>query len=132
MSAENNELPQEGMLFVGGKGKILTGFHIDDPQVISGTKMEAPARASQKVSGQVQMTTQALPRFVQACKTGKQYPGSFLDADYLTEAVNLYAAALRANKLLKYDGASGKITNVESANEFLQRDYRAGWQPASI
>jgi hypothetical protein len=132
LSAENNELPQEGMLFVGGKGKILTGFHIDDPQVISGTKMEAPARASQKVSGQVQMTTQALPRFVQACKTGKQYPGSFLDADYLTEAVNLYAAALRANKLLKYDGASGKITNVESANEFLQRDYRSGWHPASI
>jgi hypothetical protein len=78
------------------------------------------------------MTTEALPRFVQACKTGKQYPGNFMDADYLTEAVNLYAAALRANKLLKYDAASGKITNVESANKYLQRDYRQGWQPASI
>jgi hypothetical protein len=78
------------------------------------------------------MTTEALPRFVQACKTGKQYAGSFLDANYLTEAVNLYAAALRANKLLKYDAAAGKITNVESANKFLQRDYRPGWQPASI
>jgi hypothetical protein len=55
-----------------------------------------------------------------------------MDADYLTEAVNLYAAALRANKLLKYDAASGKITNVESANKYLQRDYRQGWQPASI
>ncbi|MEI9912024.1 MAG: hypothetical protein WDO71_21685 [Bacteroidota bacterium] len=40
-----------------------------------------------------------------ACKTGKQYPGSFSEAEYLTEAVNLYAAALRANKLLKYDAA---------------------------
>jgi hypothetical protein len=120
------------MLFVGEKGKILTGFNIDDPQIISGTKMEAPPGARPKLRGQVQMTTEALPRFVQACKTGKQYPGSFIDAGYLTEAVNLYAAALRANKLLKWDAAAGKITNVESANKFLQRDYRPGWQPASI
>jgi hypothetical protein len=128
----NKELPPEGMLFVGEKGKILTGFQIDDPQIISGTKMDAPTGAAQKFRGQVQMTTEALPKFVQACKTRKQYPGSFLDADYLTEAVNLYAAALRTNKTLKYDAASGRITNEESANMFLKRDYRPGWHPDSI
>ncbi len=132
LSAVYKELPAEGMLFVGEKGKILTGFRLEDPQIISGIKMEAPAGVVQKISGRVQMTTEALPRFVQACKAGKQYPGSFSDAGYITEAVNLYAAALRANKLLKYDAASGKITNVESANKYLQRDYRPGWQLGSI
>ena len=29
-----------------------------------------------------------------------------MEAEYITEAINLYAAALRSNKLLKYDAAS--------------------------
>jgi hypothetical protein len=132
LSAENKELPQEGMLFVGETGKILAGFHIEDPQIISGKKMEAPAGANNRNHDQVRKTSEALPLFVQACKTGKQYPGNFMEAEYLTEAVNLYAAALRSNKLLKYDAATAKINNVESANKFLQRDYRSGWQPGSI
>jgi hypothetical protein len=78
------------------------------------------------------MTSEALPLFVKACKTGKQYPGSFAEAEHLTEAVNLYAAALRSHKLLKYDAASAKITNVADANKYLQRDYRKGWNPETI
>jgi hypothetical protein len=45
----------------------------------------------------------------------------------LTEAVNLYAAALRAHKLLRYDAATMKITNVPDANKYLAREYRSGW-----
>jgi hypothetical protein len=74
LAAENKELPQEGMLFVGEKGKILTGFHVDEPQIISGTKMEAPAGAKPKLRGQVQMTTEALPRFVQPAKPANNTP----------------------------------------------------------
>ena len=55
-----------------------------------------------------------------------------MEAEYITEAINLYAAALRSNKLLKYDAASEKITNVEQANKYLTREYRKGWDIASI
>ena len=55
---------------------------------------------------QVQQTSAALPLFVDACKTGKQYPGNFREAEHITEAINLYAVALRTNKLLKYDAAN--------------------------
>jgi hypothetical protein len=132
LAAENKELPQEGMMFVGDKGKILTGFNIQNPQIISGQKMEQPAGSNNDSRDQVRMTSDALPLFVNACKTGKQYPGNFAEAEHLTEAVNLYAAALRSHKLLKYDAASAKITNVPDANKYLQRDYRNGWNPESI
>src|SRR6478672_12845191 len=121
LSNANKELPEEGMMFVGDKGKILAGFNVQDPQIISGKKMEAPANANADKRNQVQQTSEALPLFVEACKTGKQYPGNFSEAEYITEAVNLYAVALRTNKLLKYDAASLKITNVDEANKYLSR-----------
>lgn len=51
-------------------------------------------------------------------------------ASLLTEAVLLGNVAMRAGKgkKLEYDPVAGKITNVESANQFLKRDYRKGWE----
>ncbi|MDX2046066.1 MAG: Gfo/Idh/MocA family oxidoreductase [Chitinophagaceae bacterium] len=132
LSAEGKELPQEGMMFTGTEGKILAGFNVQNPQIISGKKMDKPANAITAAQNQVQQTSAALPLFVNACKTGKQYPGNFSEAEYLTEAVNLYAAALRANKLLKYDAAKMQVTNVPDANKYLKREYRSGWEPDKI
>lgn len=73
-----------------------------------------------------------LREFVEAVKSGKQYPGSFREAEYITEAINLYAVALRTNKLLKYDAENVKISNVPEANKYLSREYRSGWDPSSI
>ena len=126
--AEGKELQQEGMMFVGESGKILAGFNVQNPQIIAGKKMEAPKTNSDS-RDQVSQTSAALPLFVNACKTGKQYAGSFPEATYITEAVNLYAASLRANKILKYDAASQSITNVKEANTYLTRSYRKGWEP---
>lgn len=132
LMAENKQLPEEGMMFVGDKGKILAGFNIQDPKIISGTKMDAPKDNNAKGRDQVAETSSALPLFVQACKTGTQYEGSFPEAECLTEAVNLYAAALRTNKLLKFDAATMKITNEQDANKYLMREYRSGWKPDDI
>ncbi|MEJ0101276.1 MAG: hypothetical protein WDO19_01420 [Bacteroidota bacterium] len=119
------------MMFVGDQGKILAGFNVQNPQIISGKKMDAPAAAADKRS-QVQQTSEALPKFVDACKTGKQYPGNFREAEFITEAINLYAVALRTGKLLKYDAATVSITNLPDANKYLNREYRTGWDPATI
>ena len=129
---DNKELPAEGMMFVGDKGKILAGFNVQNPQIISGKKMDAPVNQKADKRNQVEKTSSALPLFIDACKSGKQYDGNFVEAEHLTEAVNLYAAALRSGRLLKYDAANLKITNVPEANRYLDREYRAGWDPASI
>jgi hypothetical protein len=129
---DNKELPPEGMMFVGEKGKILAGFNVQNPQIISGTKMETPPNSNTDNRNQVQQGAQALPLFVEACRSGKQYPGNFSEAEYITEAINLYAAALRTGKLLKYDATNLTITNVPDANKYLNREYRTGWDPASV
>ena len=128
---DNKIFPEEGMMFVGDKGKILAGFNVQDPQLITGGKLQAAPATTDK-RNQVQQTSEALPLFVNACKTGKQYPGNFIEAEYLTEAVNLYAAALRSNKLLKYDETNRTITNETDVNKYLSRDYRSGWNPDNI
>lgn len=128
---QNKSLPEEGMMFVGDSGKILAGFNVQDPQIISGKKMEAPNTTTDKRS-QVEQTSQALPLFVEAVKLGKQYPGSFPEAEYLTEAINLYAVALRSNSVLNYDAANLKITNNDKADGYLSREYRDGWNPDTI
>ena len=128
----NKELPAEGMMFVGDKGKILAGFNVQNPQVISGKKMDASANNKTDTRNQVQQSTAALQLFVDACKSGKQYPGNFREAEFITEAINLYAVALRTGKLLKYDASNVAITNNADANKFLAREYRVGWDPASI
>lgn len=128
---DNKELSAEGMMFVGDQGKILAGFNVQNPRLISGKKVDTENATEDKRS-QVEQTSAALPLFIEACKTGKQYPGNFAEAEHLTEAVNLYAAALRSGKLLKYDAANLKITNVPDANKYLDREYRSGWDPVSI
>jgi hypothetical protein len=120
------------MMFVGDQGKILAGFNVQNPQIISGKKMDIPNNAAADKRSQVEQTSAALPLFIDACKTGKQYPGNFTQAEYITEAINLYAVALRTGHLLKYDPVNFKITNFSDANKYLDRDYRSGWDPATI
>jgi hypothetical protein len=110
----------------------LAGFNVQAPKIISGKQMEDPSKSNADNRNQVEKTTDALSLFVDACKTGKQYPGNFPEAEYLTEAINLYAVALRSQKLLKYDAATRAISNVSDANKYLSREYRSGWDPATI
>jgi hypothetical protein len=131
LTKENKELPQEGMMFVGDKGKILAGFNVDDPKIISGKKMDAGSPAKQDDDND-ERAVKNLGLFVEACKSGKQYPGNFREAEQITEAINLYAVALRSNKVLQYDASKVQITNVPEANKYLNREYRKGWDPATI
>ena len=130
--SNDKELPQEGMMFVGDKGKILAGFNVDDPQIISGRKMDSQGDTNKNRGNEEEVALKALQLFTDACKTGKQYPGNFSEAEHITTAVNLYAAALRSNRLLKYDAANVKITNVPEANKYLSREYRKGWDPVAV
>jgi hypothetical protein len=70
-----------------------------------------------------------LKQWAAACRGGKSSPGSFTGAWPISEAVNLYAVALRTGKRLSYDAASMSITNVPEANKCLSREYRKGWNP---
>jgi hypothetical protein len=134
LDEDQKEFPAEAMMFVGDKGKILAGFRVESPRLIPERRMsgyqvpESPARR-QREAGQI---SPGLRQWISACKGGKQSPGSFLNAGPISEAVNLYAVALRTGRKLLYDAENMKITNVPEANKYLSREYRKGWDPGSV
>ena len=72
--------------------------------------------------------------WIAACKGGKAAGSNFDWAGPLAESVLLGNVALRVQlredltlcKLL-WDSAALKFTNLEEANKFVRREYRAGW-----
>jgi hypothetical protein len=131
LDEDHKEFPAEAMMFVGDKGKILAGFRVENPRLIPEKRMrgynvpEAPPRRQREL-GEV---SPGIRQWIAACKGGKQSPGSFLNAGPISEAVNLYAVALRTRQRLLYDAENMKITNVPDANKYLAREYRNGWEP---
>lgn len=126
---EGGDLPAEGMMFTGDRGSIFAGFRVENPRLLSEKKPEPAQRSPQRERGQL---SPGLQQWVAACKGGKQSAGSFLSAGGISEAVNLYAVALRTKQKLRWDAASGKLTNSADANRYLSREYRKGWSPDNI
>ena len=60
LANDGKELPAEGMMFVGDGGKILAGFNIQDPQIISGKKMEKSISANGDNRNQDKQASEAL------------------------------------------------------------------------
>lgn len=123
------EFPSEGMMFVGDKGIIMSSqFLVREPYLLSSEVKKAddvpPASGATRQPG--------IRKFVDGVKCGEQVEGSFREAWPITEAVNLYAAALRAGKTLKYSPGEMKIINDVKANDYLDRKYRSGWDLANI
>lgn len=118
------DFPSEGIMFKGSKGIIMTqGFRATDPYLLSeGVKTSEEVSAA---AGAVKMP--GIQRFIEGIKTGQQIEGGFRQAWPITEAVNLYAVALRSQKTLHYDADAMKIKNDQKANEYLDRTYRKGW-----
>ena len=128
LEAANEELPVEGMMFIGTKGKILSGFQIEDPQLI--TPGTTPKDQPVPPYVRNQHVAPSMRQWIAAVRgAAQQPPSSFLNAWPISEAVNLYAVALRTGKKLLYDGVSQKITNLPDADKYLSREYRKGWGP---
>ncbi len=133
MLAENKELGSEGMMFVGDKGVLVGNFYGEKLEIFPRERrknISIPLAPKQTNNNGDQ--THGFTHFLKDLKLGKQTPGSFKEAIHLSETINLYAVALRTGKMLKYDAETMRITNVESANKYLNREYRAGWSPAEI
>jgi hypothetical protein len=125
LKEDRRDMPEEGMMFVGDKGKILAGFRGENPEII-------PSRLMNAYQGEKKLPERERgPRtntWAEAIKKDQESPGSFQYAGTVTEAINLAAVALRAGERVEYDSENMKITNVEEANKYLTREYRKGWE----
>ncbi|HTL16288.1 MAG TPA: gfo/Idh/MocA family oxidoreductase, partial [Patescibacteria group bacterium] len=130
IESADTELEPEGFMFVGDRGKILAGFHGEQPKIIAGDKAAERSETTEKGSGSERpRRTEAVALWVSACKGGPHTYGDFLLAGPISDSVNLGAVSLRmGGKRLLFDSARAQITNLSTANKFLTREYRKGWE----
>jgi predicted dehydrogenase len=121
-------LPETGNLFIGTKASLLVaGDYGDRPRIIPESKMKEIGKPPQKL----ERSPGHFEEWIMAAKGEKpiDYPKSnFAYAGPMTETILLGNIALRLGRRLEWDGDNMRFTNIPEANEFVTRDYRAGWR----
>jgi hypothetical protein len=124
LERKNKELPAEGMMFVGDSGKVLGDFRCGNPELFP----ERQARALVEDTD-VEVASEPGDAWIKTFRGGEPTCGDFTLAGPISDAFNLAAISLRlGGQRLVWDAGSGRITNLESANKYLTRDYRKGWE----
>ena len=122
---ERRKLPGSGTIFVGDKGKIMTGTYGGGPRLIPETKMQAydrPKKTLKRIKGSHEQN------WIDACKGGDPACSNFDYSGPFTEMVVMGNFAIRLpGKVLKWDGPNMKVTNNEEADAFVKPFLRSGW-----
>ncbi len=122
--APGHRLPDNGVLYVGAKGKMFHGSHGGMPTLLPGALHEQ-AKAVPKTMAR---SPGHYEEWLEACKGGPRPVSNFDYAGPLTEIVLLGVLALRApGKRLEWDSENLKVRNAPELNEFVHTEYRKGW-----
>ena len=115
-----------GGVFVGERGIITYETYGNNPKVFP-SSLESAAAAVPKSVPRIDVSHEM--NWVQACKAKTAASSPFEYAAKLTEVMLLGNLALRAGqgRRIQYDGAAMRVTNAPEVNQFLTREYRAGW-----
>ena len=125
LESEGKDIPEEGLLLVGSKGKILGGFRGENPVLLpEGSAMQG--REAERINSAA--VDRKSDIWVDAMLEKKQTSGSFTRAQCITDTINLGAIALRTGKKIDFVPEKIQITNDAQANAFLSRTYRPGWE----
>ena len=115
----------EGLLFIGDRGKILCGFNGRNPKLIPEEKMKSfvlPPKTLPRSPGNER-------EWLDACKGGKVKPGGNFEFEGLvTETLLLGNVATRAGQKLTWDRANLKVLNSDTAQKFVRPERRSGWE----
>jgi predicted dehydrogenase len=117
-------LPDNGVLYIGDKGKMYHGSHGGMPELV-------PASLHEQATS-IPKTMRRSPghyeEWLLACKGGPAPASNFEYAGPMTEIVLLGVLALRApGKRLEWNSVNLRVTNEPSLDQFVDVDYRKGW-----
>jgi predicted dehydrogenase len=133
MAARPELLPEDvplnaegGVIYVGDKGILMHETYGKNPRIWPDSLMEAAKAVPEKYP---RISDTHPMNWANACKGKGQAASPFEYAAPLTETMLLGIVALRTGqgRKIHYDGENMKVTNVPEANQFLTREYRAGW-----
>ncbi len=117
-----------GVIFIGEKGILINDTYGSNPRIYPESLRSLAAAVPQTIP---RIPWSHEQNWVKAIKgvDGAVASSPFEYAAQLTETMLLGVVALRAGqgKKILYNGEDMQITNVPEANQFLTRNYRAGW-----
>lgn len=119
---DGHEFPEAGIYFQGTKGSMFAdygGYRLFPEEQFKDYKSPAPSIPASVGHHQ---------EWINACKSGGPTLCNFDYSGALTESVLLGMVAFRSGQKLEWDGPTMKVTNSETANSFLRREYRPGWE----
>jgi predicted dehydrogenase len=125
----------EGCIFVGEKGKITCTCYGENARLLT----DSLSRSYQRPAPRIPRSAGPYQEWLAASKGGPRPGSHFERAALLTEIVQLGNVAIRHSAKvdkdllngrpvkLMWDAAAGKTNNPE-ADQFLQTEYRKGWE----
>ena len=117
-----------GVLFVGAKGMLMHETYGEKPVLIGAGLDEKAAKVPHslpRIQGGINGHEM---NWIRAIRGEEKISCPFEYATRLNETMNLGVVALQADQAIEYDGVAGRVTNVASANQYLSRQYRKGWE----
>jgi predicted dehydrogenase len=117
-------LPDNGVLYVGGKGKMFHSSHGGMPALLPSVLHDEAAR----VKKTMKRSPGHYEEWVEGCKGGPSPMSNFNYAGLLTEIVLLGVLALKApGRRLEWDRENLRIKNAPELNPLVHIEYRKGW-----
>jgi predicted dehydrogenase len=120
------KIPMEGgSMFIGDKGIIVCSTYGGDVQMFPEERFLEFKDLPKTLK---RIDTSHEMNWVNACKGGDPASSNFDYSGPLTEMVLMGNLSMRVpGKRLLWDGENMKVTNDETANGFIRREYRNGW-----
>jgi predicted dehydrogenase len=120
----NERLPDNGVLYVGSKGKLIHSSHGGMPQL----SPRALHEEAIKVPKTIERSPGHYEEWVSACKGGPRPVSNFDYSGPLTETILLGVLSLKApGRRLEWDSETMKFTNAPELNHLVHTEYRKGW-----
>ena len=127
-------MPESGILFVGERGKMLSGFSGGGDLLLP----TANFRDYQRPAPTLPRTAGHYREWTEGCKTNKPTNCPLELGCRMTEVALLGTIALRTlvprqerlgwpAKILQWDATAMQITNDDAANDCVSPPYREGW-----
>lgn len=115
-----------GGIFIGDKGILIHNTYGEKPRLFPEPVAQAGLAVPQTLP---RITESHQMNWVRACKGETEASSPFEYGTQLNETMVLGVAALRAGqgRKLLYDADKMQFTNAPDANQYLTREYRAGW-----
>lgn len=121
----NRKMPQDGVMFVGEKGTILTDYGYGNAVLIDGK--EAGEMLVSTTPPPVELIDQT-SEMIRAFRGGKPSRGDVINVQTVAEAICLGNLAIRMDDRLEWDNENLKVTNLPEANKYVARVTREGWE----